>query len=83
LVPQATQDIRKLSLWLGDSNLTTTKIYHAVIPARRSKPLRQLFHHTCGKGSCRRLYTPNDVRGIAKDAAAATFLGQDTLEYVG
>jgi site-specific recombinase XerC len=35
VVLQATQDIRKVSLWLGHSNLTTTEIYVRADPTEK------------------------------------------------
>ncbi len=35
VVLQATQDIRKVSLWLGHSNLTTTEVYVRADPTEK------------------------------------------------
>src|SRR6202011_968849 len=35
IVLQATQDIRKVSLWLGHSNLTTTEVYVRADPTEK------------------------------------------------
>ena len=37
MVLQATQDIRKVSLWLGHSNLATTEIYVRADPSRKAR----------------------------------------------
>ena len=51
IVLQATQDIGKVSLWLGHANLTTTEVTRAATPRKNSRPSKPSFHRTCAKAS--------------------------------
>ena len=56
IVLQATQDIRKVSLWLGHSSLTTTEVYVRADPTEKLEaieavvPPSLLFHGPPGIG---------------------------------
>jgi hypothetical protein len=53
IVVQATQDIRKVSLWLGHSNLATTEIYTRGDPTEKLEAIEALVPPHLRKGSCR------------------------------
>ena len=45
---QATQDIRKVSLWLGHATLTTTEIYTRGDPTEKLDAMESIVHRICG-----------------------------------
>jgi hypothetical protein len=49
IVLQATQDIRKVSLWLGHSNMATTEIYTRGDPSEKLEAIEAIVPHTCAK----------------------------------
>lgn len=49
IVLQATQDIRKVSLWLGHATMASTEFIPAVTPRKNLRPLRRLSRRTCAK----------------------------------
>ncbi|SRR6266566_1073033 len=53
LVLQATQDIRKVSLWLGHSNLATTEIYTRADPTEKLEAIEAVVPPHLRKGSFR------------------------------
>jgi site-specific recombinase XerD len=54
IVLQATQDIRKVSLWLGHATLTTTEVYTRGDRPRSSTRWRRSFRSICGAASSSR-----------------------------
>jgi len=53
IVLQATQDIRKVSLWLGHSNLATTEIYTRGDPTEKLEAIEAVVPPHLRKGSFR------------------------------
>jgi site-specific recombinase XerD len=53
LVLQATQDIRKVSLWLGHSNLTTTEVYVRADPTEKLEAIEAVVPPSLRKGKFR------------------------------
>ncbi|MFZ0591946.1 MAG: tyrosine-type recombinase/integrase [Bryobacteraceae bacterium] len=53
IVLQATQDIRKVSLWLGHSNLTTTEIYVRADPTEKLEAIEAIVPPSLRKGKFR------------------------------
>jgi integrase/recombinase XerD len=53
VVLQATQDIRKVSLWLGHSNLTTTEVYVRADPTEKLEALEAIVPPSLRKGKFR------------------------------
>lgn len=53
VVLQATQDIRKVSLWLGHSNLTTTEVYVRADPTEKLEAIEAVLPPTLRKGRFR------------------------------
>ena len=53
IVLQATQDIRKVSLWLGHSNLSTTEIYTRADPTEKLEAIEAVVPPHLRKGSFR------------------------------
>jgi integrase/recombinase XerD len=53
IVLQATQDIRKVSLWLGHSNLTTTEIYVRADPTEKLEAIEAVVPPSLRKGKFR------------------------------
>ena len=53
IVLQATQDIRKVSLWLGHSNLTTTEIYVRADPTEKLEAMEAVVPPNLRKGKFR------------------------------
>jgi site-specific recombinase XerD len=53
VVLQATQDIRKVSLWLGHSNLTTTEVYVRADPTEKLEAIEAVVPPTLRKGKFR------------------------------
>ena len=53
IVLQATQDIRKVSLWLGHSNLTTTEIYVRADPTEKLEAMEAVVPPSLRKGKFR------------------------------
>jgi site-specific recombinase XerD len=53
IVLQATQDIRKVSLWLGHSNLTTTEVYVRADPTKKLEAIEAVVPPSLRKGKFR------------------------------
>lgn len=53
IVLQATQDIRKVSLWLGHSNLTTTEVYVRADPTEKLEAIEAIVPPSLRKGKFR------------------------------
>jgi site-specific recombinase XerC len=53
IVLQATHDIRKVSLWLGHSNLATTEIYTRADPTEKLEAIEAVVPPHLRKGSFR------------------------------
>ena len=53
IVLQATQDIRKVSLWLGHSNLETTEIYTRADPSEKLEMISGIVPPRLRKGKFR------------------------------
>src|SRR6202167_938785 len=53
VVLQATQDIRKVSLWLGHSNLTTTQVYVRADPTEKLEAIEAVVPPSLRKGRFR------------------------------
>ena len=53
VVLQATQDIRKVSLWLGHSNLTTTEVYVRADPTEKLEAIEAVVPPSLRKGRFR------------------------------
>ena len=53
IVLQATQDIRKVSLWLGHSNLETTEIHTRGDPTEKLEAIEAIVPPHLRKGSFR------------------------------
>lgn len=53
MVLQATQDIRKVSLWLGHSNLTTTEVYVRADPTEKLEAIEAVVPPSLRKGKFR------------------------------
>jgi len=53
IVLQATQDIRKVSLWLGHSQLATTEIYTRSDPSEKLEAIEAIVPPRLRKGSFR------------------------------
>jgi site-specific recombinase XerC len=53
VVLQATQDIRKVSLWLGHSNLATTEIYVRADPSEKLEAIEAVVPPHLRKGKFR------------------------------
>jgi site-specific recombinase XerD len=53
IVLQATQDIRKVSLWLGHSNLATTEVYTRGDPTEKLEAIEAIVPPQLRKGSFR------------------------------
>jgi len=53
IVLQATGDIRKVSLWLGHSNLSTTEIYTRADPSEKLEAINAVVPPQLRKGSFR------------------------------
>ena len=53
IVLQATQDIRKVSLWLGHSNLTTTEVYVRADPTEKLEAIEAVVPPSLRKGRFR------------------------------
>ena len=53
MVLQATQDIRKVSLWLGHSQLTTTEIYTRADPSEKLEAIDATVPPHLRRGSFR------------------------------
>jgi len=53
VVLQATQDIRKVSLWLGHSNLTTTEVYVRADPTEKLEAIEAIVPPSLRKGKFR------------------------------
>jgi integrase/recombinase XerD len=50
IVLQATQDIRKVSLWLGHSSLTTTEVYVRADPTEKLEAIEAVVPPSLRKG---------------------------------
>ena len=53
IVLQATQDIRKVSLWLGHSELSTTEIYTRGDPSEKLEAIETILPPHLRKGAFR------------------------------
>ena len=53
VVLQATQDIRKVSLWLGHSNLTATEVYVRADPTEKLEAIEAVVPPSLRKGKFR------------------------------
>ena len=53
VVLQATQDIRKVSLWLGHSNLATTEVYTRADPSEKLEAIEAIVPPHLRRGSFR------------------------------
>jgi site-specific recombinase XerC len=53
VVLQATQDIRKVSLWLGHSSLTTTEVYVRADPTEKLEAIEAVVPPNLRKGKFR------------------------------
>jgi site-specific recombinase XerC len=53
IVLQATQDIRKVSLWLGHSTLATTEIYVRADPSQKLEAIEAIVPPHLRKGKFR------------------------------
>jgi len=53
IVLQATQDIRKVSLWLGHSDLATTEIYVRADPSQKLEAIEAIVPPHLRKGKFR------------------------------
>lgn len=53
MVLQATQDIRKVSLWLGHSSLTTTEVYVRADPTEKLEAIEAVVPPSLRKGKFR------------------------------
>ena len=53
IVLQATQDIRKVSLWLGHSNLATTEVYVRADPSQKLEAIEAVVPPRLRKGKFR------------------------------
>ena len=53
IVLQATQDIRKVSLWLGHSDLATTEIYTRADPSEKLEAINAIVPPQLRRGSFR------------------------------
>ena len=53
VVLQATQDIRKVSLWLGHSNLATTEVYTRADPSEKLEAIEAIVPPHLSRGSFR------------------------------
>src|ERR1700731_2012397 len=53
VVLQATQDIRKVSLWLGHSSLTTTEVYVRADPTEKLEAIEAVVPPSLRKGKFR------------------------------
>ncbi len=64
IVLQATQDIRKVSLWLGHSNLATTEIYTRADPTEKLEAITAIVPPHLRKG---RFRPPDKLIALLKD----------------
>jgi integrase len=53
VILQATRDIRKVSLWLGHSNLTTTEVYVRADPSEKLEAIEAVVPPSLRKGKFR------------------------------
>ena len=53
IVLQATKDIRKVSLWLGHSDLTTTEVYVRADPSEKLEAIEAVVPPSLRKGKFR------------------------------
>jgi site-specific recombinase XerD len=71
IVLQATQDIRKVSLWLGHSQLTTTEIYTRADPSEKLEAIDAIVPPHMRRGSFR----PTDkLMALLKSKSATTLM---------
>ena len=64
IVLQATQDIRKVSLWLGHANLATTEIYTRADPSEKLEAINAIVPPHLRKGKFR---PPDKLIALLKD----------------
>jgi len=65
IVLQATQDIRKVSLWLGHANLTTTEVYTRGDPTEKLEAIEAIVPPHLRKGFFR---PPDKLIALLKGA---------------
>ena len=53
MVLPATQDIRKVSLWLGHANLATTEVYVRADPSQKLEAIEMMVTPSLRKGKFR------------------------------
>jgi site-specific recombinase XerC len=53
MVLQATQDVRKVSLWLGHANLATTEVYVRADPDQKLEAIESMVPPNLRKGKFR------------------------------
>ena len=63
VVLQATQDIRKVSLWLGHSNLTTTEVYVRADPTEKLEAIEAVVPPSLRKG---KFHPPDKLLALLK-----------------
>ena len=63
MVLQATRDIRKVSLWLGHSNLTTTEMYVRADPTEKLEAIEAVGPPSLRKGKFR---APDELLELLK-----------------
>ena len=66
IVLQATQDIRKVSLWLGHANLASTEIYTRGDPTEKLEAIEAIVPPHLRKGSFR---PPDKLIALLRDNA--------------
>lgn len=64
IVLQATQDIRKVSLWLGHANLATTEIYVRADPSEKLEAINAIVPPHLRKGKFR---PPDQLIALLRD----------------
>ena len=64
IVLQATQDIRKVSLWLGHANLATTEIYTRADPSEKLEAINATVPPHLRKGTFR---PPDKLLALLRD----------------
>src|SRR5262249_54075606 len=63
VVLQATKDIRKVSLWLGHSNLTTTEVYVRADPTEKLEAIEAVISPRLCRGKFR---APDKILAVLK-----------------
>jgi len=67
IVLQATQDIRKVSLWLGHANLATTEVYTRGDPTEKLEAIEAIVPPTCAKASSGRRTNLSPCSGVPRN----------------